>query len=242
MVHLANDRRIMFATGVQKENPPPDEAEIHWIFATSLSEADLQSLASPRKLPETDQVLRLVIACRQEEPKGTDRVLRALALLQEDFPEVRLDVVGGGGHLAASKVLCQSLGLIQSVTFHGAVPREEVLEIFQKSTLFCYPSRASEGFPKVVIEALATGLPFVGSDLGVLEYLALRGGGLTTSSLQPEELAETVAHCLSDPERYAAMSNSALETARCYSLEQWQSTIHNALKPWGPLRSDGAHN
>ncbi len=238
MERFAGGRNIMLATGGQPQSPSASNPNIRWIFSTSLTEDELRRIGSVRSLPECLSV-KLIIVCRQEPDKGTDLVLRSLIPLKKMGRDFHLDVVGDGTALLALKKMALELSLAQQVTFHGKVTHEEVLELLQQAHLFCYPTRASEGFPKVILEALASGLPVVTTRVSVLPELIGSGCGVLIENPNPGAVADAVDGIVSDPENYQRMSLQAVDTARSYSLEQWQACIGEALvQSWGPLRTN----
>jgi glycosyltransferase involved in cell wall biosynthesis len=106
-----------------------------------------------------------------------------------------------------------------------------------RADLFCYPTESSEGFPKVVLEALASGLPVVATRVSVIPRLLNGGAGVLLEEPSPEAVASGVKSCLSDRELYRSMSRCAVATAGTYSLEKWRDTIGDRLRgAWGPLR------
>ncbi|HEY7912481.1 MAG TPA: glycosyltransferase family 4 protein, partial [Blastocatellia bacterium] len=125
-------------------------------------------------------------------------------------------------------------GLGDRVKFHGKVDHTRLMNLLRRADLFCYPTRASEGFPKVVHEALACGLPVVTTRVSVLPQVIGSGCGVLIEKAAPAEVARAVQYSLEDATRYRAMSAEALETARQYSLEQWRDTIGDMLRTaWG---------
>ena len=127
-----------------------------------------------------------------------------------------------------------------SVRFHGKVNHDGVLRLLREADAFCYPTRASEGFPKVVLEAQACGLPVITTRVSVLPELIGRGGGILLDEATPETVALAVCDLLSNQVRYREMSACALTTARQFSLEHWRELIGGWLRlSWGPLRSNG---
>lgn len=237
MERFAGGKKVMMATGGSAEPPSKHNAAIRWIFSTSLTEEELRDCAILHREPPRSQV-RLIIACRQEREKGTDIVIQSLPLILKEFPETVLDVVGDGQALAEFKQLATALGVAHRVIFHGKVDHASVIRLLQQADLFCYPTTASEGFPKVVLEALACGLPVVTTPVSVLPQLIGTGCGIVIDQVTPVALAQAVRACLSDAERYRAMSACALKTAQQYSLERWRDEIGHVLTAaWGPLRS-----
>ena len=238
MERFAGGRDVMVATG--GANSPPSERNdaIQWIFSTSLTQEELNDFAS-RRVDGRGELTRLIIACRQERAKGTDVVIESLPHILKYFSGASLDVVGDGGSLERSKALAHSLQVSDRITFHGKVNHETVLELLRQSSLFCYPTTASEGFPKAVLEALACGLPVVTTRVSVLEQLIGTGCGVLIHEATPMAVAEAVRECLSDQKRYQVMSRQAIETAGQYSLERWRKSIGDLLsRCWGPLRAD----
>jgi glycosyltransferase involved in cell wall biosynthesis len=230
MERFAGGRNIMLATGGGPE-PPSRNPQVRWIFSSSLTNRELAGLRQER----SNQLRpRLIIACRQERAKGIGTVIESLPLIAQSFPDVTLDVLGDGSALMEFQNLANRLGVQDRIQFHRKVDHNRVLELLHESTLFCYPTRASEGFPKVVLEALASGLPVITTRVSVLPQLLASGCGVLLDSATPEELAAAVTLCLSDPRRYAAMTEQAFETARQYSLESWRDTIGDLVKScWG---------
>ena len=84
---FAGGKNVMLATGGTPEPPSRHNPNVRWIFATSLTERELNALKKVRTLPSRRHV-RLIIVCRQEKGKGTEVVIESLPNL--NF-KVRLD-------------------------------------------------------------------------------------------------------------------------------------------------------
>lgn len=236
MQRAAGGRNVMLATG-GADAPPSANPANRWIFSTSLTEREIEMLDVPRAAPRPGSV-RLVIACRQDAPKGTGVVIESLPLVRRTIPGATLEVVGDGPDLAVFKTLATRCGVESCVRFHGAVGHERVLDLLRQADLFCYPTAASDGFPKAVLEALACGLPVIATPVSVLPVLLRDGAGRLISAPTPGALAAAVIDCLSDARTYIEMSRRARETARRYSLERWQQELRALLSAaWGPLQS-----
>ena len=88
------------------------------------------------------------------------------------------------------------------------------------------------------MKALAWGLPVVATRVSALPLVLARGGGLLLDDVSPSSIAAAVRPCLSEKEIYRAMSASALETAKDYSLEDWRDRMgERPSSAWGPLRA-----
>lgn len=238
MEKFAGGRNLMLATGGDAEPPSKRNPNVRWIFSTTLTKQEL-SVCQPRRLQRPRGRVRLIIACRQDREKGAGLVIESLPFILKHFPQTTLDVVGDGDALAEFKELSARLAISDLVTFHGKVDHATVLRLLKQSDLFCYPTSASEGFPKVVLEALACGLPVVTTRVSVLPQLIGTGCGAVLEEATPEAVAHAACEILSDGERYRACSAQALDTARQYSLERWRDVIGDLLRAaWKPLQSN----
>lgn len=236
MESFAGGRNVMFATGGAKDPPSPKTVHMHWVFSTALTESELAELATHRPTI-TGERLRLITVGRQERGKGTSTVIEALPLIHRLLPATRLDIVGDGTEMGNLKRQSVRLGLGEHVTFYGKVDHNEVLRLMKRAHLFCFPTQ-SEGFPKVVIEALACGLPVIATPVSVLPTLLGKGGGILVPP-NPSAIAEVVCALGSSSQRYDAMSVKAHEIAGQYSLEAWRDQIGSHLTAaWGPLRGE----
>jgi glycosyltransferase involved in cell wall biosynthesis len=237
MERYAGGRNVMLATGGSPTPPSKRNPNITWIFSTSLTRAELARYAQPRQLPRSP---RLIIAARQEPHKGTNIVIQSLLQLRSQFPTIHLDVVGDGSALSHYKQLATELGLNDIVTFHGKVDHDRVMRLLQQANLFTFPTTSSEGFPKAVHEALATGLPVITTCVSVLPELIGSGAGCLLDVATPPAMAQAVQSCLSDANQYATMSRQAIATAQAYSLEAWRDTIGQRLQAaWGAWPANG---
>lgn len=241
MERFAGGRNVMLATGGGCEDPSVRNANVKWIFSTSLWAAQLEECQPARRRVAGRRGANLIIACRQDEQKGTGVVIEAMPAILQRFPGSVLHVVGDGPALSAFKDLARSLEVEQNIRFYGRLKQTEVLSVLRECDLFCYPTAASEGFPKVVLEALACGLPVIATPVSVLPYLLKEGCGVVLRERSAHELAEAVAGLLSDPEAYERACEAACTVARRYTLEAWRDAIGNHLRAaWGRLsESDG---
>ena len=232
MERFAGSRNVMLATGGASFPPSVRNANVKWIFSTSIR-GDQIATQKPRTLPADDR-LKIIIACRLEEKKGVDLVIQSMPLILATFPEASLDIVGGGSMLEKLKAQAISLGVEHRVAFHGKVNQADVLTLLKKAHLFCYPTSASEGFPKVVLEALAAGLPVITTKVSVLPELIGSGCGIVLDEATTTAIMAAVKEICSNNSNYTQMSSKAIKTAEQYTLEKWQDFIGDTLREaWG---------
>jgi phosphatidyl-myo-inositol dimannoside synthase len=97
----------------------------------------------------------------RERYKGQDRVMRAIPVLAARGHDILYVVVGEGGDRGRLERLAHALGLAERVRFTGALPREQLVEVYRMADLYVMPS-TGEGFGIAFLEAMASGTPTLG--------------------------------------------------------------------------------
>ena len=117
-------------------------------------------------------------AGRLTPEKGVDHLVEALAQLEGDW---RLRIIGDGAQKAALQALADRLGVAERVTF-GSLPSTEMPGFYQGLDVLALPSLTrpnwKEQFGRVITEAMACGVPVIGSDSGAIPGV-IGDGGLT---------------------------------------------------------------
>ena len=139
----------------------------------------------------------LVTIARLTEQKGHRYLLQALPSLIETWPQLCCLFVGEGELHDALHRMAIDLGVERVCRFVGV--REDIADILAAADLFVLPS-LSEGFPFVLLEALAMGCPVVASRVnGVPELIEDHKTGLLVPPRNPLALAKAIRDVLSDP-------------------------------------------
>ena len=147
----------------------------------------------------------LVTIGRLTEQKGHRYLLQALSCLLETWPQLCCLFVGEGELQDALRRMAIDLGVEQACRFVGV--REDIPGILTAADVFVLPS-LSEGFPFVLLEALAMGCPVVASRVnGVLELIEDHKTGLLVPPRDPQALARAIRDMLDD--RRAALRMGA---------------------------------
>jgi L-malate glycosyltransferase len=108
---------------------------------------------------------RILFVGRLDPVKGIPSLLRAIKIVCEVFPAAKLIVVGDGGEREHLESLADSIGIRNRVDFVGRTPHENIPDYLCQADVFVLPSE-SEGFPLVLLEAMACGLPIVATRVG----------------------------------------------------------------------------
>ncbi len=127
--------------------------------------------------------------------KATERLLEAAAALATEFPLLHVALVGDGPRRAPlEQEATRTPALRGRVTFAGAIDHTALPDWYRAADLFVLPSR-SEGVPNVLLEAMATGLPFVASDVGSIGDLLPFGPSRLVPEGDVPALAEAISRC-----------------------------------------------
>jgi glycosyltransferase involved in cell wall biosynthesis len=149
--------------------------------------------------------------------KDQAMLLRAVSRVLQHMTGVHLHIVGDGPLRADLEALAASLGIGQHVTFHGAVPHEQMPAYYRAADL-CVMSSRHEGQGLVILEAAACGRVTVGTVVGLLPDLVPATDAVPVGD--DKALAEAVVAALQDPAMLAAAGRAACEAVQAdYTLE-----------------------
>jgi teichuronic acid biosynthesis glycosyltransferase TuaC len=153
--------------------------------------------------------------------KGHEVLLRAVASIRSEFPDLTLEIIGDGPERSRLRALAQQLQLGTRVRFFGNQPREQVAAAMQRCTVFALPSRY-EGLGCVYLEAMSVGKPVVGCrGQGIAEIVRHGSNGFLVGPDNEKELALALAMLLRDEPRRRNLGAAARDTIlEKHSLEQ----------------------
>jgi glycosyltransferase involved in cell wall biosynthesis len=146
--------------------------------------------------------------------KGIADLLHAAAQLSGEW-EMRL--LGSGPERRALEKLARALRIEERVQFEGQVPSGEMPERLAGLHALVLPSRSqpnwTEQFGRVLIEAMASGVPVVGSDSGEIPSV-IGEAGLVYPEGEIEALREHIQSLMDDPDRWMILAQSGCDRAR----------------------------
>lgn len=149
--------------------------------------------------------------------KGADILLNALARLPSEI-QFEAIFIGEGYQKASLIEYADEHGLRDKVKFLGGIRNEELVNYYNKFDVFVFPTRELESFGNVAIEAMACGIPVIGSEhAGLTDYILDGQNGYFFTPGSADELALKIEayYRLPGPEK-DAMRVSAIKTAMRY--------------------------
>jgi phosphatidylinositol alpha-1,6-mannosyltransferase len=173
----------------------------------------------------------IITVGRLQERKGQDMMVRATALLKQQFPEILYVVVGRGECLESLQALAAELGLNDHVQFLTEVTDTQMIKCYQQGDVFILPNRTIgndiEGFGMVLVEAQSCGKPVIAGDSGgTKETMLLNQSGFVIDCTNATSISITVAKLLADPERIAEMGKIGRKYVE--SELDWQAHLQKA--------------
>jgi len=187
---------------------PPERVVVH---RTGI---DLGRWPHSDRAPSRDCRLRLVSVGRLVEKKGIEYVLRALRILRDRGLDVEYRIFGDGPRRDRLTALAADLGLEDRVRLSGRHGQEEVHEGLIKSHVLVAASVTAadgdeEGIPNVLKEAMASGMPVVGTrHAGIPELIEDGVSGILVPQRDAVALADALHRLASEPEQWAAMGRA----------------------------------
>lgn len=230
--HVATlSREIMAEVGITQPAPVAalglgtDPA----IFGPGRDSGALRARWGIRRAPIVLTVARLV------PHKGQDTGIEALALLRDEFPDLRYVLVGEGSDEARLRNLAADLNVMDRVGFAGPMRDDELPEAYATSTIYLDASHAAlgasaEGLGLSLVEAAATALPVVASDAGGNRSIIREEGKgmLMVDTTSPRAVADAIASLLRDSQLRNEMGLMGREAVEAYL--NWSRVAHDTAR------------
>lgn len=161
-----------------------------------------------------------ILVARNLEPiYDNATVLRALQIVRRTIPEARLVIAGSGPERQALENLAVELGVKEAVSFTGRVENESMANLYYSATLMVNPSLA-DNMPISVLEALASGVPVVSTNVGGVPFLVEHDKtALLFPPQDPAAMAAAILAVLSDAGKAEKMRTAGVELVSQFT---WQ--------------------
>lgn len=206
------------------------------VFTTNYSTLSLDNdfYTSPRFFPnkETFSIVHVASQVDCNTRKGHIQLIQILSLLKERNIRVGLTFVGEDYHNGVRGLteLAEKANVLDQIKFVGRVNRRQLSNILECSDIFVFPT-AAEGLPRVVIEAMAKGLPCVISDVSGNPELVSKS--MLVNYLDIQGFAEKIKLLINNKKLYENISKHNFEKSKCYEssiLQMRRDNFYMKLK------------
>ena len=179
----------------------------------------------------------LVVTRNLEEIYDIPTAIRAFVRVRARHARAKLTIAGSGPCRRELERLCQELGLLSSVTFTGRLDNARVAELYRSADLLLNSSRV-DNMPISLLEAMASGVPIVSTNVGGIPYLVEHDRtALLVPPADPEAMADAALRVLSHPGLAERLRGAGLQAAQRYTWErvrsQWMAVYSRSLNGRG---------
>ncbi len=170
----------------------------------------------------------LVVTRNLEAIYDNATAIRALALLRQHVPDASLTIAGSGPEREALQALVGELGLTAAVSFSGRLERDAVAALYREADLVLNPSTV-DNTPNSLLEAMASGVPIVSTDVGGVPYIVQDGTtALLVPARDPAAMAAAARRLLENPTFADRLVEAGLAEVRQYTWQEVSRVLANA--------------
>jgi glycosyltransferase involved in cell wall biosynthesis len=184
---------------------------------------DLEEYTGSPTIPDRKPGTKNILFVGSLRPvKGVQYLITSMKKIHEELPDARLILVGDGEEREHLEALSIQLGLQKYVEFIGKVSHEKVKTFMQQADVFVLPS-LSEGFPNVILEAMACGLPIIASPVGgIPDIITNDTNGYLVEVKDTNDMANKILLLLSDDALRKKISDNNRNLVKKYT---WENVI-----------------
>ena len=151
--------------------------------------------------------------------KGVDILIQAIANLTSEFPNIKLHLVGRGNDRFFA-LQAKKLGIEKHIIFHSWAQQSMIASYYKSANICVFPSRL-EGFGIVILEAMASGIPVVASDIPSFRELISNGiNGCLFKTEDAGALSKEIKALYQNPFLRNEILHNAFEKVKNYSWEK----------------------
>ncbi|HTJ00124.1 MAG TPA: glycosyltransferase [Dongiaceae bacterium] len=212
---------------------PGQPAHVHSFLNPCLTAEELQEGATTGAQKRLQPPVQLLFVGRLEAAKGAGIAVEIVTQLQAAGIEASLDLIGEGSPADRQQFEQQArdLGVTGRVRFHGGLPRPALREFFRRAHFLVLPTNCSEGWPKVLSEAMAYGaVPLTTAISSIPQLLEEFGTGRALTERSAAAFAAVIQEYLRNPAEWEQQSRRALVAAERFSYDNYLLAVRDLLK------------
>lgn len=212
---------------------PDQPAHVYSFYNPSLTSAEVEQGRRAAAAKQIGSPVELLFVGALNDGKGVGRVLQVALELQRQGTECRLRLLGDGPDRSRYEAWVTEHGL-RNVHFQGWVPREATAGYYAAAHFILLPSQ-SEGWPKVLSEAMAYGaVPVAASVSSIPQILAETGAGVAYAPHDIEGQVAAIERMIHEPDRWRAASQAGVAAAHLFTYRHYQQAVAQLFQTaWG---------
>ena len=225
---------LTFTNGAAlRDKHASDGPSVHETKTSTLRSADIGT----RQDTCTARPIRLLTVSRIDPRKGLCVLPDAVAQLAAQGHDVTLDIVGPSigqiGDEERDRIVESATRqqVAERVRLRGAVPLDRLMSEYSDFDMFVLPTRPGEGIPRVLLEAMAAGLPVVTTRVsGITSLIQHEENGILAEDGTASAIADAVARLITSPALRQRVIRSAYATARAHTVEQQAAQMMQVVR------------
>lgn len=173
---------------------------------------------------------RFLFVGRLDSAKGVGRILKICAMLKQEKFLFQMDFVGDGPERAIFEQTAKELKINEITHFHGWLPRQALNQYYSDAHIIMFPSSSSEGWPKVLSEAMAYGaVPIASSISSIPQVLNDTNAGFAFPPDEINAFVNTIENFSENPLLWKTMSQNAVIVAGNYTYDHYLEMVNEML-------------
>ena len=209
---------------------PNQASHIRSFLNPCLTEAELKEGAEAARSKRLCKPVQLLFVGRLESAKGADVCVEIVAHLKNAGVAAQLDLIGDGEERQQFEQKARNLNVFSNVKFHGGLPRDALGKVYGKAHFILLPTTCSEGWPKVLSEAMAYGaVPIASAVSSIPQYLNAFSTGHAINSRDPHLFWSAIETYVRTPALWKEHSMNALKAAKQFSYSNYLNAVRNLL-------------
>jgi len=154
---------------------------------------------------------------RLSREKNVESLIKAMSIIVEKRPFAQLKIIGDGPLHEKLKSLSLRLNLGSNVFFKGFIPQKEIPALLSEAEVFVLPS-LTEGKPKALLEAMATGLPIVASNIRSIREIVNDKEAILVEPI-PHSIASAIMKMFEDKKKAQELGFNAKRASKRFNIE-----------------------
>ena len=216
---------LTFANGAAlKAKHERQGARVHETKTSTLSLSDIAEGGA--KGGSTARV-RLFTVSRIDPRKGLRVLPAVVAALKQAGHDASADIVGpvvgqnGDAELQAILDEAKRLGVTERITYRGPIALDHLMRLYRQFDVFVLPTKPGEGIPRVLLEAMANGVPVVTTAVsGITSLITHEENGLLVPDRSAESITAAVTRIIADASLRQRLIDNGFATARAHTIER----------------------
>lgn len=211
----------------------PDQPDQIVPFFTSMMSQEQTKFANQyAQKRKIENPLKILFSGRLSDVKRVDVLINAYSQFVKNHQDAELILLGDGPKREELESLARKLNLSNRIRFLGALPYDQALEWYKWADCLVLPSKHSEGWPKVIAEAMCYGVFCIAVSHGQVPFMLEERGTLLQQG-SSEEIAQALSDVADHREVKLEIAQTASDWSSHYSLESLRSALADLIeKSW----------